>query len=194
MVGRPKHYPEKILINKATEVFWKKGYTASSAQDLMKAMDIGQGSFYRTFPGGKNELYQKTLNLFLEQSIKLFYERIAAAENPVQFIKDFFYAITLRTNDKKENGCYLGNAIVESSNLDENSKLIATKQLIKLQKGFEKALEKAQSLEMLSAQNSPKLLAAYLINLWNGINVTQRMNLTNKEMAKLLELNLQILN
>ena len=159
MAGRPKHYQEEELISRATEVFWQKGYTAASAQDLMKAMDIGQGSFYRVFPGGKKELYQKTIKYFLENSIKTFHRKLEDSENPIEFIKDFFYAILQRMPQKEQDGCYLGNAIVELSNLDEETKSIAAQQLNLLKTGFEKALSMAQNKGLLSTDNSPQLLA-----------------------------------
>jgi TetR/AcrR family transcriptional repressor of nem operon len=194
MAGRPKHYQEEELIDRAMKVFWKNGYNASSAQDLMQAMDVGQGSFYRTFRDGKKDLYQRSLKKFLEEPIKLFYEKLDQAENPIQFIKDFFYKITTNSSDQNQNGCYLGNAIVELSNLDEDTKLIASEQLNKLKEGFEKALVLAQEKGLLGKEQSTHLLALCLINLWNGINVTQRMEPSKEEIMSLLELNLKILD
>ncbi len=194
MAGRPKHYQEEELITKATNIFWKKGYTAASAQDLMEAMDIGQGSLYRTFKGGKRELYQKSLIQFLDEAIKQFFKNLEASENPLQFIKDFFYAIPMNSTEKKQKGCYLGNAIVELSNIDEETKLIATEQLNRLKEGFEKALFMAQEKNLLDKDKSPELIALHLINLWNGINVTYRMNPDNDDITELLKLNLKILD
>ncbi len=194
MAGRPKHYADEELIDRATTVFWQKGYTAASAQDLMKAMDIGQGSFYRAFPGGKKELYQKSLRRFLEVSIGQFYTRLNESTDAIQFIKDFFYAIPIRTQQEKNNGCYLGNALIELSNLDEETKVISVELLVKLKEGFEKAIKRAIKEGQLSSDKSPKTLAIYLINLWNGINVTQRMYPQKKQIEEVLNLSLKILD
>ncbi len=43
-------------IDKATRVFWKKGYSDTSLRDLLKAMGIGKGSFYNTLKS-KRQLY-----------------------------------------------------------------------------------------------------------------------------------------
>ncbi len=193
MAGRPKHYSDTELIDSATKVFWKKGFHAASAQDLMKAMDIGQGSFYRSFPQGKKELYQKSLSQFLEKSIQQFYQGLGEASDPIQFIKDFFAIIIRRENQEKMNGCYLGNCIVELSSLDEETKLLSTELLSKLKDGFEKALKDAQKMGNLDAKKSPTLLALHLINFWNGINITQRMYPKGKQLKALIDLNLQIL-
>ncbi|WP_075343162.1 TetR/AcrR family transcriptional regulator [Tenacibaculum agarivorans] len=194
MAGRPKHFQEDELISKATNVFWKKGYTAASAQDLMQAMEIGQGSFYRTFSGGKKELYQKSLKKFLNESITLFYQKLEETENPIQFIKDFFYRLPTYSSGEKDNGCYLGNAIVELSNIDEETRCIAANQLNKLQEGFKKALYLAKEKGILAKEKSPELIALHLINLWNGINITQRINPNNDEIIELLNLNLSLLD
>ena len=194
MAGRPKHYEDEELIDKAMEVFWKKGYNAASAQDLLKAMDIGQGSFYRTFPGGKKELYQKSLNRFLEKSIKQYYSGLEKSEDPIQYIKDFFFLMMKRTAQEKSNGCYLGNAVVELSNLDEETKSISVGLLVNLTAGFEKAIKKAQAEGNFDKNKSPKIIALYLTNLWNGMNVTQRMYPKKSQLLEVLKMNLQILD
>jgi len=194
MAGRPKIYSEEVLINKATKVFWTKGYHASSAQDLMKAMGIGQGSFYRAFPDGKKELYQKSLTLFLKNSIKNFYAGLGESENPIDFIKTFFKSMLNRSEQQCANGCYLGNAIVEQSNLDYETLKHSSELLDKLKEGFEKALISGQKQGYLKKEQSPKLLAIHLINFWNGINITQRTNVSEEELKQLIELNLKPLH
>jgi TetR/AcrR family transcriptional regulator, transcriptional repressor for nem operon len=37
-------------------------------------------------------------------------------------------------------------------------------------------------------------LARYLLNLWNGINITRRIYQTNKELKPLIEFQLSIIN
>ena len=194
MAGRPKYHTDEELIDSATEVFWQKGYEGASAKDLMKEMKIGQGSFYRSFPGGKRELYQKSLERRIKKSISHFYKGLKTSQDPVQFIKDFFYAIPQRTSLQKDCGCYLGNAIIESSNVDEETKILSTNLLEQLKDGFEKALEKAQTMGQLDSKKSPTAIALFLINFWNGINVTQRMYPDRATIEQLIKTNLQILD
>jgi len=194
MAGRPKHYEEDTLIDRAINVFWKKGYHAASAQDLMKAMEIGQGSFYHSFPGGKKELYQKSLTHFLKQSIRQFYAGLGESNDPIEFIRAFFNRIAERPQEDKQNGCYLGNALVEWSNLDEETQALSAELLLKLKEGFEKALTDAQKMGNLAEEKSPSLLATHLVNLWNGLNITQRMPIKDSQVKELIELNLRVLD
>ena len=48
MKGRPHIYKNKDLILKAQNVFWEKGYSATSLSDLSKATGAGAGSLYNT--------------------------------------------------------------------------------------------------------------------------------------------------
>lgn len=193
MAGRPKNYSEEELLAKATEVFWQKGYHNASAKDLMTAMEIGQGSFYLTFKGGKKELYQKTLKRFWKANKHQFVQGVKQTENPLVFIKSFFLSILDESFERCQKGCFLGNTLVESSYVDEELRTLSISLLQEFEAEFEKALKFAQEKGMLGKGKLPKVIANYLLNLWNGMNVTLRMN-PNKEMAKaMIEMNLEIL-
>lgn len=194
MAGRPKHNTDEELIDRAIKVFWERGYHAASAKDLLKGMDIGQGSFYRSFPGGKKELFQKSMIRFLETANAAYYKGLEESDCPLAYVQNFFNAIPHRNKEQMNNGCYLGNAIVELSNLDDSSIKIATNLLNKLRDGFEKALTMAQEEGKLDSEKSPKDMALYLINLWNGINVTNRMNYSKKDLKSILGISLDMLN
>src|SRR5262249_38505620 len=59
-----------------TGVFWAKGYSGSSMRDLLKAMRIGEGSFYHLF-GSKNRLYLECLSQYNDTVTR---QRLAALE------------------------------------------------------------------------------------------------------------------
>src|SRR5207244_5803319 len=55
-MARTLEFDYDKAIDKATRVFWKNGYSGTSLRDLLKAMGIGEGSFYNTLKS-KNQLY-----------------------------------------------------------------------------------------------------------------------------------------
>lgn len=193
MAGRPKIFNEKEVIDKAVEVFWQKGYEASSSDDLLAAMGIGKGSFYLTFKGGKKELFEKSLEQFSEIYDKNMRLAIAESENPVTFIKEFFLGLIDDPETKQANGCYLGNALIEMSNSDIYLKTLAAKLLAIMENAFTDLIKDAQEKGLLTSKETPEMLGKYLINLWNGINVTRRMYPGNQDLKTMINLNLQIL-
>lgn len=194
MAGRPKIFDEQEVIQKAIEVFWRKGYEAASATELLNAMNIGKGSFYLAFKDGKKELYSKTLEQFSNQAIEKFNNELIRSDNPVLFLKGFFIGLVDLPQNRKANGCYFGNAIVEMSNIDEHAQEKASKLLSKLEKNFESIITQAQENNLLKNKTSADVLARHLINLWNGIHITQRMHPNDPLTKEIIELNLQILD
>lgn len=193
MAGRPKIFNEKEVIDKAVEVFWQKGYEASSSDELLAAMGIGKGSFYLAFKGGKKELYEKSLEQFSEIYDQNMRQAIAESNDPVSFIKDFFIGLIDDSETRQANGCYLGNALIEMSNSDAYLKKLAARLLIIMESVFTDLIRDAQEKGLLTTREKPEILGKYLINLWNGINVTRRMYPGNQELKEMVKLNLQIL-
>ena len=61
--GRPKDFDETAVLDKAIDIFWKKGYEATSLEELLAAMGMGKGSMYHNF-GNKREVFKLALNRF----------------------------------------------------------------------------------------------------------------------------------
>lgn len=193
MAGRPKIFDEKEVVEKAVDVFWKKGYEAASADELLAAMGIGKGSFYLAFKGGKKELYEKSLKLFSDTYDKQLQRDLAASKDPVQFIKDFFMSLADAPNAKIMKGCYLGNALVQLSDSDMDTKSIAAHLLARTEDIFTEVIRKAQQENKLANKAKPEVIGKYLINLWNGVNVTRRSQPDYDILKGMLEMSLDVL-
>ena len=193
MAGRPKIFDEQTVIEKAIEVFWMKGYEAASAEELLKAMNIGKGSFYLSFKGGKKELYEKSLEQFSKKAAERFKKDLEQAADPITFLKNFFLSMADSPKERQLRGCYLGNAIVEMSNIDNKTKKKAASLLGQLEEDFKKIIQHAQQGNRLKTKEDPETLARLLITLWNGINITRMMYPENERLKKMIELQLQVL-
>ncbi len=64
-MARPREFDEAEALDRAMEVFWKKGYQNTSLDDLLDAMGIQRGSFYNTF-GSKKETYLRAIDRYSE--------------------------------------------------------------------------------------------------------------------------------
>lgn len=193
MAGRPKIFDEKEAIDKATEVFRNKGYDTASADELLNAMGIGKGSFYLAFKGGKQELYIRSLKQFAEEFSKKIISAIEHSDDQIQFIRRFFLVLADAENCDIDRGCYLGNALVQLSEKDEDIKKITAGLLKNLQKIFATVIRKAQENGTLKNSDDPEVLAWHLTNLWNGIHVTRRMEASHETLRSMIEMNLRIL-
>ncbi len=96
-MARNLEFSEDEAIQKATEVFWKKGYTATSMRDLTEAMQINISSLYNTI-GDKRDLFIKCIRHYTDVRMKAVERRMADFDSPFEaleaFIKDAANIIT----------------------------------------------------------------------------------------------------
>ena len=62
-LGRPRNFDTDRTLDRAMQVFWKKGYEGASLSDLTRAMGIERPSLYATF-GNKEALFRKVLDRY----------------------------------------------------------------------------------------------------------------------------------
>jgi AcrR family transcriptional regulator len=63
VVGRPRAFDVDQALNRAMQVFWRKGYLGTSLSDLTDAMGINRPSLYAAF-GNKESLFRKALDQY----------------------------------------------------------------------------------------------------------------------------------
>ena len=61
--GRPRSFDTGKALDRAVDVFWRKGYEGASLSDLTKAMGINRPSLYAAF-GDKEQLFRKVLDRY----------------------------------------------------------------------------------------------------------------------------------
>ena len=193
MAGRHREFDEDTVLKQATEVFWTKGFESASTEDLLDAMEINKGSLYNAF-GNKKSLFKIVVDRYASTVFECLKKDIAHSHQPMAVIRGFFReACNPKDITAHMKGCFLGNAVSELASIDSELEQQAIEKLIELEKIFEEALDKARELGHLFPENDPALTARYLINIWNGINVTRRMYPQRNELEPLLKMSLAVL-
>lgn len=59
-MARTRGFDTEVAVSRAMELFWMRGYEATSLRDLTQHLGIGQGSLYAAF-GDKQGLYRAAL-------------------------------------------------------------------------------------------------------------------------------------
>jgi TetR/AcrR family transcriptional regulator, transcriptional repressor for nem operon len=193
MTGRPKIYDEQEVLEKAQQVFWEKGYSATSTDEVLAAMGIGRGSFYLAFEGGKKELFEKAIKQYHRKSFEQFEKMVTESNEPMEMIREFFRRIARSNSHTHRLGCFIGNTIVEMSIVDASLEQEAVSILKELELLFITTIRKAQANGQLKTRVDAEILGRYLITLWNGLNITRRMYPDNAKLKPLIEMQLEIL-
>lgn len=192
MAGRHKQFEEAEVLEKAMQLFWKKGYEATSTEELLHAMEINKGSLYNTFKS-KKELFVRVVDFFGDFVLKHIEKVILSQENRIEGIKHLFRNICRDTPEDRERGCFLGNAVSELSNIDSDMERRAVARLRQMEDLFSKYLQQSKDEGYLKTETAVQVLALHLVNLWNGLYVTLRMS-DMKELRDVIDMNLKVLD
>ncbi len=110
-MGRKLEFDYERAIERATRVFWAKGYSAASMRDLLKAMGIGEGSFYHLF-GSKNRLYLECLRHYNETVTKGRLDALEAEPSVRKGLRSFFKGlINDLDNPRKPHVCLMARSL-----------------------------------------------------------------------------------
>ena len=191
MAGRPRKFDEQDALEQATLLFWKNGYEATSTEDLLEAMGLQRGSFYHAF-GSKKKLFQAAID-WHECSFAAFEKAVTESSDPISMIKSVFMEVANSSQDDHQRGCFLGNTVAELVASDEGLAEKAVSYLKALENMLYEQIKRAQKEGTLKNKTDAKLLARYLLNLWNGINITRRIYSTKSELLPLIEFQLSVL-
>lgn len=193
MRGRPNVFDQKEIVLKAQEIFWEKGYNATSLSDLSNGTGAGAGSIYNAFRGGKKELFKKSLSQRREV-LNSFKNRLESSNNPVQLIKEYFLEIAFSCYKSHKKGCIVANTIVEMPFIDEELEIDAIEILKDTERLFINAILTEQGNGTLKSKIPAEVLAKYLITIWCGINSLRRIYPSKVVLEEQIELQLRILS
>jgi TetR/AcrR family transcriptional repressor of nem operon len=192
MKGRPIIYNNEELLLKAQQLFWEKGYTATSLSDLLKITGAGSGSFYNTFKGGKKEVFSKAIQ---QRRIEFtrFRNQLDNSENPIQLIRDFFRSIASDNPKSHHKGCIIANTVVEMTFVDNELEKQAIQILKEVEQMFTKTIRLAQKKGEIKNKANAEVLGKYLITFWCGLNTLRRMYPDKKTLSQQIEMQLSVI-
>lgn len=193
MAGRPKIFDQEIAIERASELFQLKGYKSTSLEELINVMQIQRGSFYNTF-GSKKELFLEIIKRYDTKSLNDLRKSLDETENPIELIKSIFLKLASNTSNKTIKGCFAGNTIVELDCTDKELTNQAKLHLMQLEQIFIEQIELAKTKNRVNPNANSKFIGNYLLNLWNGLNITRRIYPASEELKKQVEFQLALLN
>ncbi|MCD2190398.1 TetR/AcrR family transcriptional regulator [Actinomycetospora soli] len=115
-MGRPRTFDEDAAVDAAVDLFWTKGYRATTPAELGAAMGLGKGSVYHAF-GSKHELYRRALARYVEGQRAQFLEMLAGPGPADQRLRRALGLVLDVGSDAR--GCLVTTTAVESSPDDE---------------------------------------------------------------------------
>jgi AcrR family transcriptional regulator len=105
--GRPRSFDELEALEKATQVFWSKGYDGVTIDDLVAGMGVGRPSLYRIF-GDKRTLFLRVLRAYAERKGALAAKALQSPPALRASLASFLrHAVESATEEGSAVGCLL---------------------------------------------------------------------------------------
>jgi AcrR family transcriptional regulator len=105
--GRPRSFDETGALEKATQVFWSKGYDGVTIDDLVAGMGVGRPSLYAVF-GDKRAIFLRVLQAYAEKKGALAAKALLSPPKLRDSITGFLrFAVESATEKGSAWGCLL---------------------------------------------------------------------------------------
>ena len=175
-MARPREFDADAALDRAMDIFWSKGYEATSLDDLCEVTGLSRSSLYATF-GSKRSLLLRSVDRYVEQRNP----RIAAILAQALPIQGAFGSLARQFIDQivsgpGRRGCFLGNCAAELPRSDRAALARVRQGLESTEATFRDALTRAQSRGELATNVDVSALARFLMSGFQGLRLVGKVN------------------
>ena len=189
-MARPREFDVDEALDRATELFWSRGYEATSIQDLVDTLGVNRASLYATF-GDKGQLFESVLRRYGEQVGDALVEALGPPAAGAEAVRAWFkMLIEKATRPHGPRGCLMLNTLTGSTTAPEPllDRVIA---------GVRSTTDKLQHAlardPELAARENTRTLARFLAAEGHGLAVLARAGVRRQELEMAAEVALRVL-
>jgi len=170
---RPREFDRDEALERATHVFWAKGYAGTSTEDLLAAMNIGRQSLYNAF-GDKRKLYLEAMQRYQLHSIAGHLARLSGGATVVAGLEALLFGIAPDHGPTRELGCFGVNATCEFGNGDAELVALRAKVAPMLLKRVAQRIAEGQASGELDAKMEAREAAAFVLMTMQSLQLAAR--------------------
>ena len=188
--GRPRAFNPDTALDRAMQVFWRKGYEGASLADLTRAMRINRPSMYSAF-GNKEALFLKALDRYADGPVS--FMRDALAEPTARAVAErvFRAAAELMTDKRHPSGCLMVQGALACGDSAEPIRRELISRRAAGECDFRKRFERAKLEGDLPANSDPADLARYVMTILHGMSVQAASGAGHEELQRVAALALR---
>ena len=178
--GRPRAFDEQEVLAKARDLFWNRGYAATSVQDLVDELSLQRGSLYGAF-GDKRGLYLKAVELYARENREQL-EAILGTGPVLPALRRMLTEPTTLTGSPggstsgngPRRGCLVGNTTAELVPGDDDAHALVAAAYDGFIDVVAAALRRAQATGEVTTTATPEVQAQLLLLLFQGSALVSR--------------------
>lgn len=192
-MARPQEFNSFEALHQAMDVFWRKGFEATSLTDLLEATGLSKSSLYATF-GGKRDLFVTAFDAYREeraQEMRQILEQSPAREAIERFFRKI---VTDAGNGDSSRGCMSINQAVEMAPHDLEIRARVLQDFALIEEVLTRTIEQGQAEGSIQSATTARNLARLLVLAFPGLQVMVRASSDKARLDDTLNLLLSLLD
>lgn len=184
---RTRTLDDETVLDRATSVFWRRGYAAASLRDLTEATGLSTAALYHRF-NDKEGLFLESLRRYADQGLTDRFARLSALESPVSAIRTFFdELIDMSADDPDRLGCFLVNTVLDGAATSSAASALVRERLGDVEAFFRSSLQRAHKAALIEATIKPAAMAEILLGTVLAIRVLARLDPDHTRLRRLAD-------
>jgi len=192
-MARPREFDEERVLSAALQVFWARGYDATSVDDLTARMGIRKASLYNTF-GDKRALFTRALTAYQRETLGWYRGLLERPGSARAAIAGLFTLLTAPPGAGMENrGCLCVNSLVELAPTDRQIARQLHRHDGQVEELFVAALRRGKRAGEFSRTLDARATARFLQNALAGLAVARKSGADSARLRDIVRVTLSVL-
>lgn len=189
-LGRPRAFDVDTALEKALEIFWRKGYDGTSLSDLTEAMGINKPSLYAAF-GNKEQLFLKAIELYESRPCAFFYP--ALEKHTAYEVAEYmlYGAATNMADNEHPQGCVIVQGALSCSEAAATVKEALINRRVEGEQKLKERFDQAKVAGDLPTHIDSEVLARYLGTVLQGMAIQANNGATPAQLRAVADMTLQ---
>jgi AcrR family transcriptional regulator len=182
--GRPRGYDEGAALDAAMTTFWRKGYAATSLDDLTGAMGIRRSSLYAAYDD-KETLFRRAIDRYGETRIRPLLAKLDEGQTLEDGLRAFGRRLVdLVAGDPATPGCLVTCVLADAAGDDAGMRELLRSRFDALEATFVARLARAVDAGELSAETDVIGLASIFVSVARGVTLRARAGAPPAELER----------
>ncbi|THK34103.1 TetR/AcrR family transcriptional regulator [Ensifer sp. MPMI2T] len=184
--GRPRSFDRERALMIAMEMFWRKGFAATSMADLCAMLSIAPPSLYAAF-GSKERLYEECISYYMENVAPKIWDGFCRASTAREAVTAFLQdSAAVLPGVNKPSGCMVTLSDAGGEGSEHLGQFVeeARRQGLLL---VERRVEEAVASGEIGKNTNAAVVARYVLSVQQGMSIQARDGCTADELREVAE-------
>lgn len=189
-MARPREFDVDAVLDRATDLFWARGYEATSVQELVDTLGVNRASLYATF-GDKAQLFEAVLRRYGERVNGALLETLGPPAAGAEAVRAWFKVLIEKaTQPAGPRGCLMLNTLTGCTTVPD----ALMDQVVAGIRATTDRLQEALGRDPdLASRENVRTLARFFAAEGHGLAVLARAGVRRQELETAAEVALRVL-